>query len=197
MVGTFLAALILASRSYWRAEAAWHEEAHRRQEAERKEKAERWSGIATRRDGQRASFTTSARSPQFEDAGITAIGNGALPELLDLAQHVLRWPDAACNAALPARRTRALMVAEGGLIRAWDDRSQRSADVSTILNLWRLSPDGKTSPTSPTKTGLSRDVMTTGSATFGPRNHPHAPLARTHAGCRVGGSDARLKRRDR
>jgi len=93
----FLAAFVLVSGSYWRAEAAFEEEARQRQEAQRREKAERWERY-------RSNLVAAASALQVHNVAAARTALEAAPSehrnwewqhfhhQLDTADHVLRGP---------------------------------------------------------------------------------------------------------
>jgi len=153
VVGIFLAAFVLVSRSYWHAEAAFHKAEHDRQEAEKKEKAERWERY-------RANIVATASALQVNNVGGARRTLEDAPEdyrnwewwhfrtRLDLAQKVLHSDDAVVtHARIFANGNRAIMYGDDGFVRVWnttDFKEVRTFRQAPELHRAILSPDGKT-----------------------------------------------------
>jgi WD40 repeat protein len=153
VVGIFLVAFVLVSRSYWRAEAAWQQEAEQRHKAERKEKAER-------RERYRANIVAAATALQIFNVGSARRTLEDTPEeyrnwewrhfqsRLDLAQHVLPSDDVPVTGArIAANGQRAVLFGDNGFVRVWDTTTRREVrafrDSPELANA-TVSPDGKT-----------------------------------------------------
>ena len=153
VVGVFLTAFVLVSRSYWRAEAAWREEALQRQEAQRKEQAERWERyradiVATASALQVYNVSTAQRTLEDAPAQYRNWEWRHYRSRLDLAQRVLR-PDLVRGGVTAVARdgSRAVLINVDGYSRAWDTTDGHAAEnfrKVTCPHLFPvLSPDGK------------------------------------------------------
>ena len=168
VVGIFLAAFLLVSRSYIHAEAAFHNAEHQREEAVKKEKAERWERY-------RANIVATASAFQVYNVGSARLMLEDAPEehrnwewrhfqsRLDLAQNVLRADDAEVTSmSIAPNGDRAALFGTGGFARVWDTTDGKEVrtfrnipefQVATLATLSQrftlsqgatLSPDGKT-----------------------------------------------------
>src|SRR5262249_21633803 len=152
VVGTFVAAYVLVTMSYWRSEKARAEEARQRAEAQQREKAERWERY-------RANLVASARAFRMYDVGSARRPLEAAPEehrnwewryfhsQLDLARDVLDVaPDGARDGRISANGRRAALFSESG-VHVWDtvERKEVLAVPGPLNTTYvRLSTVGRT-----------------------------------------------------
>jgi WD40 repeat protein/tRNA A-37 threonylcarbamoyl transferase component Bud32 len=153
VVGTFLGAFALVSRSYWLAEEARQEEVKQRQESERKE-------LAERRERYRANLIAAASALQDHDVVTAGRLIEAVPEeyrnwegrhlhsRLDAARVVLPGPDdRAQQAVVSADGRRAALYSDQGAVWIWDTIGRRRIlhlDSHLGLTASQFSSDGQT-----------------------------------------------------
>lgn len=126
VVGVFLAAFVLVSRSYWHAEAARQKEEQQRIVSERNEKAERWERF-------RADIIAVASAHEVHDVeAADRLLDAVQPEFrnwewyhyhsrLDAARHVIHSPnDSIGHAWLSPDGRRGWLVGDQSTFRIWD-----------------------------------------------------------------------------